>query len=154
MNGRKQRLLLQQADRKLEAFRQAAFVEIPANGWIHTIRQALNISLGQMGRKLKMTAQGIKALETREKNAAITLQSLHEIAEAMDLKLVYAIVPKEGTLEDMINQKAHEKAIEIVNRTSVSMQLENQGNSSARLRQAVEEKQRELQNEMPKFLWD
>jgi hypothetical protein len=50
----------------------------------------------------------------------------------MDLQLIYVLIPKDGTLELLIDRKARELATKIVNRTSHSMKLEGQENSAAR----------------------
>jgi predicted DNA-binding mobile mystery protein A len=112
------------------------------------------MSLSQLGRRVSKTAQGVRALEQREKSGGITLQSLKEIAEALDMQLVYAIVPKKGTLKEMVDAKALEKARMIVDRTNITMDLEQQGLQQDRLLAIVNEKKEELKNEMPKFLWD
>jgi hypothetical protein len=70
------------------------------------------------------------------------------------MKLVYGFIPKAGSLEKMIEMRATEIAEEIVRRTSVSMALEDQGNTETRLRKAIQEKTSELKQEMPRFLWD
>jgi predicted DNA-binding mobile mystery protein A len=154
MKARKQRLILEQVNRNLAAFQQAGQVPVPPEGWIRTIRSALNMSLLQLARRLKKKSPNVLNFEKRESAGTITLQSLKEIAEAMDMKLVYAIIPKEGTLEDIVNQKAEEKAREIINRTNTTMALEDQENAKARLMNAYIEKKNELKTEMPKFLWD
>lgn len=153
MKNRKQRLILEQVSTKLEGLERLGSIQQPT-GWINTIRTALNMSLSQLGKRVRKTAQGVRALEQREKSGAITLQSLRDIAEAMDMKLVYVIVPKSGTLEEMVNEKVALKAQEIVNRTNTTMALEDQENAKARLLEAFAEKKIELKNEMPKFLWD
>jgi predicted DNA-binding mobile mystery protein A len=154
MKSQKQRLILEQTSNKLAVLQGLQHVPKQPSGWINTIRTALNMSLSQLGKRARKTAQGVRALEQREKSGAITLQSLQEIAEAMDMKLVYAILPKEGTLEDMVTIKAEEKAREIVNRTDTSMALEDQAMAKGSLMNAFIEKKNELKNEMPKFLWD
>jgi predicted DNA-binding mobile mystery protein A len=154
MNDRKQKLILEQTSRKLELFQQAAHVPVPPEGWVRTIRHALNMNLLQLARRLQIKSPTLKKMEDREREGKITLQSLKEIAEALDMKLVYAIVPKEDTLEDIVNKKVEEKAAEIVNRTTTTMALEDQENEKARLKNAFFEKKNELKNEMPKFLWD
>lgn len=118
------------------------------------MRKALDMSLRQLAEKTKNSAQGIKARETREKLGTITLRSLAEVAEAMDMKLVYGFIPKDGSLQQLVNRKALEKAQEIVGRASQSMKLENQENPSDRIKRAIEEKKNELVTEMPKYLWD
>ncbi len=64
----------------------------------------------------------------------ITLRSLKEVAKALDMKLVYDLVPKDATLEDLIHRKAHELAAKIIMRTANTMQLGDQANSPERLK--------------------
>ncbi len=94
------------------------------------------------------------ALEVREQSQSITLRSLSEAAEALDMKLVYALVPKDGNLEALIERKAEELARKIVTRTSQSMKLEGQENSARRLAEAFEERKTEILQKLPKALWD
>lgn len=152
--NRKQQLILEQVSRSLAPFQQAGKIPVPAEGWVRTIRKAINMNLNQLAHRLKKKSPTVSDYEKREKEGTITLKTLHEIAEAMNMKLVYAIIPKEGTLEEMVDAKAGEKAYEIVNRTNITMVLEDQGNSEERLKKAYDEKKHELKDEMPKFLWD
>jgi hypothetical protein len=57
MDISKQRLLMEQADRKLAAFRPLGTITIPEKGWIHTIRVALGMSLRQLSNRLRITPQ-------------------------------------------------------------------------------------------------
>lgn len=154
MLKRKQRLILEQVSRSLSNFQQGGQIPVPSEGWIRTIRKAINMNLGQLARRLNKKPPTVNDFEKREQQGTITLKSLQEIAEAMDMKVVYAIIPRAGTLEDMVDIKAEEKAREIVNRTHTTMALEDQENSKGRLMNAYTEKKNELKNEMPKFLWD
>jgi predicted DNA-binding mobile mystery protein A len=154
MNNRQQRLLLEQADRKLAPYKELISASIPQQGWINTIRVALNMSLRQLGKKLGRSPQAVKGLETSEKNGTITIQSLHELGKAMDLKLVYGFVPLEGSLEELINKKAEDMARQIVNRVSGSMKLEDQQIQPERLKRAIADKTYELKTQIPKHLWE
>jgi len=154
MKQRKQRLILEQTDRKLLPYIPLVQSIVPTEGWINTIRKGLNISLRQLGNKLGVSAQAVKGLEISEKNRTITLQSLDDLAKAIDMKLIYALVPIDGSLEELLNKKATAIAEQIVNRTSNTMKLEDQENSSKRLEKAVTEKIAELKNDMPQYLWD
>ena len=93
-------------------------------------------------------------MEQREKDGSISLKSLRETARALDMELVYGFVPKDGSLDALIDRKARELARQIVSRTSNTMNLEDQGNSDARLSKAIEERTAMLKYEMPKLLWD
>ena len=70
------------------------------------------------------------------------------------MKLVYALVPKDGSLEALIDRKARELATYIVERTSQTMKLEDQENSYERIQEAIEERTQVIKYEMPKQLWD
>ena len=147
-------LVIRQLDQKIQIFRPLLGISSPTNGWISLLRKTLNMSLRQLGDKLSMTAQGIKDIETRETDGTITLKSLIEAGDALNMKFVYGFVPKNGSLEDMVEAKAREQALKIVKRTSTTMKLEDQENSKTRLKQAVDELTQEIKREMPRNLWD
>ena len=148
------KLHIEQLDRKLTPFQGMQNVIIPDKGWIYTIRVALNITLAQLGTKLNMTKQGINKIEERESNGTISIKSLKEIAEVLDMHFAYGFIPKDKTLENLVSLKAEELARKIVLRTSHTMKLENQGNSDVQIARAIAELTQEIKNEMPKSLWD
>lgn len=150
----KQKLLIEQLDQKLRPFSEASKVPIPERGWIHTIRTALNMTMAQLGTKLNITRQGVKNIEVSEANGRISLNSLKDVAHAMDLKLVYALVPKDGTINDMIQQRAEKLAKKIVLRTNQNMKLENQGIGDEKLEKTIKELADEIKREMRRSLWD
>lgn len=154
MKNRKQRLILVQTDRKLEPYKILKGQIMPDKGWIYTIRKALGMSLRQLGERIGKTAQSVQDFEKREENGTITIQSLKEIAGSLDLQLVYALIPKDASLEALVLKQANSKANEIVDRTNTTMQLEDQGNTKDQLTRAKDQKVHELMNEMPRFLWD
>jgi predicted DNA-binding mobile mystery protein A len=127
---------------------------MPTIGWIKTIRTGIGMSLEQLGNKLSVTKQAIRDIENREKEGSITIKSMQEIANVLDMKFVYAFVPKEGSLEAMIEKRAIEVAKKIVNRTSNTMKLEDQANSEDRIQKAIKERAEEIINKTPKILWD
>lgn len=129
-------------------------VPVPERGWIHTIRTALNMTMAQLGTQLNITRQGVKNIEVSEANGRISLNSLKDVAHAMDLKLVYALVPKDGTIHDMIQQKAEKLAKKIVLRTNQNMKLENQGIGDEKLEKTIKELADEIKREMRRSLWD
>ena len=70
------------------------------------------------------------------------------------MHLVYGLVPKDGSIEKLIDRKAKELATRIVLRTSNTMKLEDQENTQQRLKKAIEERTAVTKNELPKILWD
>jgi predicted DNA-binding mobile mystery protein A len=154
MKNAKQQLILDQTDRKLISFRSLQSVIMPPKGWINTFRTALKMSLRQLGNRMSFTAQNIKQMEEREVNGTISINSLQQVALALDMKFVYGFVSKHESLEQMIEKRASEIASEIVMRTNNSMKLEDQQNSEERIKKAIAQKTVEIKNEMPKYLWD
>lgn len=147
-------LQLQQLNSKMQAFAGPAKAGMPPTGWIKAIRIAIGMSLQQMGNKLSITKQSMQDIEKREKAGTLTLNALKDAANALDMQLIYGFVPKDGTIEKMINRKARDLAIRIVLRTSNTMKLEDQGNSDTRIKKAIEEKATAFSNKLPKILWD
>lgn len=148
------KLLIEQVDKRLQGFEHLRTISVPPSGWIHAIRTALKMSLRQSGNRLSITPQSMKEIEQREKDGSITLKNLREAGKALHMQLVYGFIPKEESLEKMIEQKAYEIAREIVMRTSHSMMLEDQENSKMRIEKAIKERAEEIKNEMPGYLWD
>ena len=148
------KLLIEQLDNKLERFLVLKNIDIPPKGWIHAVRTAMNMSLVQLAKRLNKTSVSVREIEEREKNKTITLNKLIEVGEALDLQLVYAFIPKESSLEKLIEKRALQVARDIVMRTSHSMKLEDQENRDARLQKAIKDRAEQIKQEMPKYLWD
>lgn len=148
------KLTLEQIDKKIKQITPLSKLSIPSEGWIYTIRQALGISLKQLGNKMHITPAGVKEMEKRESNDSITIKSLKDFASALDLKFVYGFIPKNGSLEKMIEKRALEIAQQIVLKTSHTMALEDQQNNPVRIKKAIKDRAQQIKNEMPKFLWD
>ena len=153
MNRDQKGLRIAQLERIMESFISAKKYPLPGEGWIHAIREALGMSLKQLGNRLKLTPQGAKDIERREKEGSLTLQRLREVATALDMQLVYGLVPKDQTLEKMIEKRAYELAREIVLKTSHTMHLENQGLDETAIRKAIESRAKKIMDELPKNLW-
>lgn len=154
MDKLNKKLLVEQLDRKLAKLHVLKEVEIPSKGWINAIRTTLNMSLVQLAKRLNKTSVSVKEIEEREQNKTITLKKLIEVGEALDLQFVYGFLPKESSIEKMIDKQAQQVARDVVMRTSHTMKLEEQENREDRLRQAIKDRADMLKQEMPKYLWD
>lgn len=150
----KKKLQIEQLERKVKGFSTAQKVLAPPTGWIKAVRVSLGMSMQQLADKLSITKQSVREIELREQEGNITLKNLRESAEALDMQLVYGLVPKDGSIEGLIDRKARELATRIVSRTSNTMKLEDQENTKQRLKKAIEERTAEIKNELPKMLWD
>ena len=150
----KKSLQLQQLNNKMLSFVSLKQVAMPPTGWIKAIRNAIGMSMQQLGNKLKVSKQGVMDIEKREKEGSITIKSLREIARVMDMQLVYGFVPNDGSLDALIEKRATELAKQIVMRTANTMNLENQANSKERIDTAIKERAADIKKEMPKILWN
>ena len=126
----------------------------PANGWLNAVRTSLGMSLEQVAHKLGVSKQNVQSLEMREKQKTISLKSLETVAHAMDMQLVYALIPKDDTLDALIERKAEALAYDLVQRTAQTMILEDQEVPYERLKEAVAERKQEIIQNNPKTLWD
>ena len=150
----RQSLMIQQLNNKLLSLNTLKQLAVPASGWIKAIRTTLGMSMQQLGNKLSVTKQAVLDMERREKDGSITLKSLRELGRVLEMELVYGFVPKDGSLDALIEKKAVELASKIVLRTSTTMKLEDQENSKERIEKAIKERTEDIKNNMPKVLWD
>ena len=93
-------LRLRQLDRTLASFRAAVAVPRPQKGWIRVIREAMGVSAGEVGRILGTSRQLPLQFEKAEADDSITLKSLRKVADALDCDLVYALVPRAGSMRE------------------------------------------------------
>lgn len=146
-------MIISQLDEKLQVFRTAAKVRVPHAGWIAAIRSALNMTLEQFGERLGISKEGVYKLEKREASGAITLNSLRDAANALDMQLVYAVIPKEESLEAHTRTQARLLAAKIILKTNQHMKLEAQEVGTEKLRKAIDEAAEELMNNMDRQIW-
>lgn len=148
------KLQIEQLDRRIKLFVEAQKLPNPPIGWIKAVRLALGMTLQQLATKLTIANQSARELEIREKEGTITLKTLREAAQALDMDLVYGLVPKDGSLDNYIDKKAREMAQKIVYRTSTTMKLEDQENTEERIKKAIETRTENIKQNLPKALWD
>ncbi|MEP6260088.1 MAG: mobile mystery protein A [Gillisia sp.] len=150
----KRKLLIEQLDQKLGQYKDAAMIQIPQKGWIHTIRTTLNMTREQLATKLELTKGAIQKIEEREATGQITINKLKEVGKALDMQFIYGFVPKDKTIDNLVNIKAQELARKIVLRTNQNMKLEDQGIGDEKIAKTIKELANEIKREMRKSLWD
>ncbi len=124
----------------------------PSDGWISSVRKSLGMNVRQLAEKIGIARQTVSQFENSELDNSITLKSLSRVAEAMDCKLVYAIIPNQGNLEEIIKKQAYKKAKEIVMPVNYTMLLEAQEVDN--LQEKITEMTEELLNSHNIKLWD
>lgn len=135
-------LRLKQLDRSLKTYQAARTVSRPSRGWIRTIRQALGVSSGKLALQMGTSRQLPLQLEKSEAEDRITLKSLRAVANALDCDLVYALVPRAASMQELIENRARAEAKKHVLGVEHSMALENQ--AVGRIDEAVEAEARRL----------
>ena len=150
----KKKLLIEQLDQKLTNFRDAGIVLVPQKGWVNTIRTTLNMTRDQLGVKLGLTKGAIQKIEEREATGQITINKLKDVGNALNMKFIYGFIPKDGTIENLVNLKAEKLARKIVLRTNQNMKLEDQGIGDEKIAKNIKELANEIKREMKKSLWD
>jgi transcriptional regulator with XRE-family HTH domain len=61
-------------DAKILQFKKIENIVLPSSGWVYAIRQALGMSLRQVGNKMGITPQSVKEIEEREQNETISMK--------------------------------------------------------------------------------
>ncbi len=150
----KKKLLIEQLDQKLANFKDAGMIQVPQKGWVNTIRTTLNMTRDQLGTKLNLTKGAIQKIEDREATGQITINKLKDVGNALNMKFIYGFIPKDGTIESLINLKAEKLARKIVLRTNQNMKLEDQGIGDEKIDKTIKELANEIKREMKKSLWD
>ncbi len=126
-----------QLDDQLSTLRNRQLPIRPDRGWIRTIREALGMSLRQLGERTGITKASVAQMERREAEGTITLNSIEKLATAMEADVHYFLVPRRG-LEAMVKNRAEFLAKQLAKEVSDSMALEDQATSKDRLRELIE----------------
>ena len=148
------KLLIEQLDRKLKPFIGSEMIIIPEKGWIKTIRATLNMTLEQLGKKLNITKQGVKRIEESEAAGTITIKSLKEVGNVLEMKFVYGFVPIDGSIDNLLDRKSRLLAKKIILRANHNMMLEDQAIEEAKLKSAIDDLSNEIKFELRKTIWD
>ena len=126
---------------------------LPVEGWIATARKALGMSAAQLARRLGVTRARVSQAEQAELSGSVTLKTMHATAQAMGCRFVYAIVPVDGRVEDIIVAQARKKAQALVGKASGHMALELQSLPEEKNRAEVERITDDLVRTMPVDFW-
>jgi predicted DNA-binding mobile mystery protein A len=127
-----------------------ASYERPVRGWVKAIREALGMSTAQLAKRAGVRQPSIVALEQSEAKGSIEIATLRRVAEALDCKLVYALVPNQP-LEQTVRERARVFARRRLEPIEHSMALEDQQAPRRDTEALIDEILRETN---PRRLWD
>jgi len=91
-------------------------------------------------------------MEAREATGSLTLRGLREAANALDCDVVYALVPRRGSLDATLRSRADRLARMSVAQVAHSMALEEQGVEQGTLNSAIKARTQDLLDH-PRALW-
>lgn len=104
MNVRTRLAARRQLDKRLKLLAKMD-IDSPQQGWVKAIRTALGMTMAQMASRLGVSQSRIATLERAEAEGAITLKSLERAAEALECRLVYALIPRQP-INEMVADRA------------------------------------------------
>ena len=136
-----------------QASAQLQGMALPPEGWLCTVRNALGMSAAALARRLGKTRALVSNTEKAELEGGVTLKAMQSMAEAMNCRFVYAIVPN-GNVEAILNSRAHEKARKLVDAGSKHMALEQQSLSQQQIAFEIERLAADMFKNPPADFWN
>lgn len=136
-----------------EAAKALQTVPAAPEGWLATMRKALDMSGAQLARRAGVSRAAVNACERKEPDGAITIRKMSELAEAMDCEFIYAVVPR-STVDEIVQAQALRKAEKLVRRARGHMALEKQALSEAHTQDEIARLAQELRIKNPPDFWE
>ena len=145
------KLIQRQMQKKIESLKSFREKVSGVPSWIRYMRKALNMTPGQLAKRMNLTLPSLYQLERQEASDKINIQSLKKAAKAMECDLVYAFVPRKP-LSEMIDHQAKKRAKKLVVSSHLQMEYEDQALSKKELEDQINELAGTLKNS--KNLWE
>jgi len=153
MRAKERTVARRQLDKRLNFIRDSEAFARPPRGWIKAIREALGMTTVQLGRRLGVSQPRAVKIENTETKGSTTLESLERAANALDCRLVYALVPRKP-LEELVAERAERLAKKRLKSTSHSMALEAQGVDTADEQEQLKRMIQSLIDKAGSELWE
>ena len=106
-----------------------------------------------LAERLGVSRNTVYASIQNEQAGTISLNQLNKIADAMGGRLVYAIIPREGPVEEIVLAQARAKARRIIQRTRAHMALEEQSEGLRSETDMIEELAADIIREGRRDFW-
>lgn len=147
-------LKIKQVDEMIATLKTEQSLVKPKGGWIKLIRTTLGMSARALGDRVGLTQSRIALIEKGEINETITLQTLEKVADGLECKLVYFLVPKEKSLATLREKQAYKKALAVDSYAERQMTLEDQATSKQYQKENIEKLKNEYLRNWPQDFWD
>lgn len=146
------KLIREQLDQKLSPYKLLLSPTLPEKGWIRMMREALGMTTADLAKRTGIQQASLWRIENAELNGEFKLSTMRRIAEGLNMKFVYALMP-ESSLEAMVQEQAKKIARERLRRLETTMRLENQELSSEEQLKALKDMIDKLLIDESKDLW-
>jgi predicted DNA-binding mobile mystery protein A len=143
------RLRRRQLDESLSKIKE---INRPPRGYIHEIRNALEMSSYQLAERMGVKQSTVMDMEESERNSTITLRSLERAGASLGCRVVYALVP-ESSLEEMVSQQARTRAQELSETIFRTMVLEQQATAEKDREELIDELANDVLRKGKRELW-
>jgi len=153
MKAKHKKLAREQLNATLKRFEPLKTQVSPAKGWVRAIRDALGMTGGQLATRLNVNKQRVSRIEKDEKRGKVKLETLRNVAEAMDCIFVYGFVPRDS-LEQIVREQAKLVAKKRIAQSDQAMRLEKQELTKDRKEKELTDLIEDIVSTMPKSLWD
>ena len=147
-------LTIQQLDERIAKLNQLSSITIPATGWINGIRNALGMSARSLGERIGLSQPRISLMEKGELDGSISIKTLEKAAQGLGCRVVYALIPEEGSLQIMREKQALKKARQMNQYTELHMGLEDQATDDDFKEQSIKLMADESLRKWPRDFWD
>ncbi len=153
MKAKHKKLARQQLDQTLRRLDPLKALNLPPKGWIRAIRDALGMTGEQLAARLGINKQRVSRIEQDEKRGKVKLETLRNVAKALDCIFIYGFVPR-SSLEQTVRSQAGRIAKKRMARSDQTMRLEKQELTDEQKQNAIQDLIGDIVDEMPKSLWD
>ena len=126
-----------QLDEAVVGFRMARRAAGDVGSWVRTVRQLARVPVEELAQKMGVTRCEVFRIERAEVTGRIALWKLRQAAEALDCDLVYALAPREGTLESLAARREEARDEERKRRTMLAHRKLEAWGGVAALKKAV-----------------
>jgi len=108
----------------------------------------------QLAERMDISTGHLAHIESAEAAGSINMETLRRTADALNCDLVYALVPRAGSLEKALEEQAEKVARVLVQRVATSMALEDQATDTDAQDYLIRDTVSDLTRELRKALWD
>jgi len=152
MKAKHKKLAREQLDATLKRFEPLKTLVPPGKGWIRAIRDALGMTGEQLAARLNVNKQRVSRIQQDEKLGKVKLETLRNVADALDCVFVYGFIPR-VSLEQTLRNQALLAAKKRMARSNQTMRLEKQELNDNEKDKVLNELVDDIVNEMPRTLW-